>query len=208
MSKYDLIYYWQNYLINQENVEFKANSYVLKCTHGCATNIIVKDKNDYNVYEMKSKLKKWLSIDYSKIAGERHYSLIKPRIICEKYIANKNEILKDYKIYCFNGKAEFIQVISDRGEDIGHRFYDINWNETEFNLKANKTRYNIEKPLKLKEMIDIAEKLADNIPFVRVDLYYTNNKIYFGELTFTPKGGIIDFYPRKYNYIFGNKINI
>lgn len=30
MKKYDLIYYWQNYLINKENMEFKPDAYVLK----------------------------------------------------------------------------------------------------------------------------------------------------------------------------------
>ena len=35
-------------------------------------------------------------------------------------------------------------------------------------------------------MFDIAEELAKDLPFVRVDLYCENNKIYFGEFTLSP----------------------
>ena len=40
------------------------------------------------------------------------------------------------------------------------------------------------------QAFDLAEKLSKNFPFVRVDLYIIGEKIYFGELTFTPAAGL------------------
>ena len=39
-------------------------------------------------------------------------------------------------------------------------------------------------------MIEFAESISERFPFVRVDLFVIEDKIYFGELTFTPAGGI------------------
>lgn len=42
-------------------------------------------------------------------------------------------------------------------------------------------------------MKELAEKLSKNLPFVRVDFYSVNEKIYFGELTFFPDSGFGKF---------------
>lgn len=46
-------------------------------------------------------------------------------------------------------------------------------------------------------MIDVAEKLSKPFPEVRVDLYDVNGQVYFGELTFTSLGGMMDYYTPK-----------
>ena len=48
---------------------------------------------------------------------------------------------------------------------------------------------NIELPENILEMKALAQKLSNGIPFVRVDFYSVNGKIYFGELTFFPDSG-------------------
>lgn len=50
--------------------------------------------------------------------------------------------------------------------------------------------YIIELPDNLKEMIALAERLSKNEPFLRVDFYNVNGKIFFGELTFYPASGM------------------
>lgn len=57
-------------------------------------------------------------------------------------------------------------------------------------------------------MKSIAEKLSQDFSFVRVDLYWINNKIYFGELTFYPWSGYVQFYPDEFDYTLGKKFNI
>ncbi len=42
-------------------------------------------------------------------------------------------------------------------------------------------------------MIELAKEMSKPFTYVRVDFYYINNKIYFGEITFTPDSGFIKF---------------
>ena len=51
----------------------------------------------------------------------------------------------------------------------------------------------------------LAEDLAKPFQFVRVDFYYTNNKIYFGELTFYDGGGYSGFLTEKMDIEFAKK---
>lgn len=190
------------------NYEELPNRFVLKGTHGCGYNIIIKDKSLINKEEIKNKFAKWLKEDYSVLSKEIQYKSIKPRIVCEEYIEDKEGELIDYKIYCFSGKAEFIQVISNRKSNMCQDFYDLNWNKLDLRADETPSKVNIKKPEKLEEMIRISEKLSNEFPFVRVDLYYVDNKIYFGELTFTPKGGMVKFKSEEYDIKFGSLINI
>lgn len=82
----------------------------------------------------------------------------------------------------------------------------MNFKRLPFNkgVKSNKFETSIQKPLNLKNMVDISKKLAENFPFVRVDLYSIAGKTIFGELTFYPADGRKDFYPDKYNKIIGD----
>ena len=57
-------------------------------------------------------------------------------------------------------------------------------------------------------MLQLAEKLAKNIPFVRVDFYEVNRKIYFGELTFYPGAGFEEFSPEKYDRVLGEWLDL
>ena len=57
-------------------------------------------------------------------------------------------------------------------------------------------------------MINISEKLAKPFPFVRVDLYNIDGKIYFSEMTFTPAKGTLIFDDDKADFIIGNWLDI
>ena len=57
-------------------------------------------------------------------------------------------------------------------------------------------------------MLDYAKEFAADFPFVRVDFYEVEGQIILSELTFTPGGALINFYPEKYDGVFGEKLNI
>ncbi len=181
-----------------EDIDFDKlpNQFVIKCNHGSGYNIIVKDKSKLNLVEVKAKLDKWVSKDYTSNAGmELHYWNIPHKIIIEKFIQNEHcEDLNDYKFYCFDGDVKYIQVVSDRTNGAYKVcFYDKNWNKQSWwnNVFYEKE---IEKPHKLIEMIKLASKLSEEFNFVRVDLYHLDNdNIYFGEMTFTPNSGIMNW---------------
>ncbi|WP_455615321.1 ATP-grasp fold amidoligase family protein [Eisenbergiella sp.] len=192
-----------------EDIPWKTlpERFVLKCNHGSHMNIIVKDKKTLDINYAKSQLSKWLHKDFSKVHGEPHYSLIKRGIICEEYIDawKDSESPIDYKFYCMNGKVTHIllaqvesKILLDRNYNNTNIFIDP---DLSFNWRAMK-------PKKLDEMISIAEKLAQPFPFVRVDLYEHNQHIYVGELTFTPRRNIHDYFSYEGEVELGKLLNI
>ena len=183
------------------------NQFVMKCTHACAYNLIVKNKKELNKKEAKKKFDKWLKTDYGKKTVERHYSNIKPRILIEEYLG---ESPLEYKIHVFNGKAKYMYVVSERGKDIHYNNYYIDWkpfNGAQFNGWKTSEK-EIKKPSNWDEMVKLAETLGKKFPFVRVDLYNINGKIYFGEMTFTPAKGTLRFDDDKADFEIGEWLKI
>lgn len=187
-------------------------SFVLKGTHGSGFNIICKDKNEMNWNLEKKRMRRWLKKNYYWQTREWVYKDIKPRIICEQYLSEDNEhgSLTDYKFYCFNGKPTYCQVIRGRGSNETIDFYDVKWNNMGFSGLRPLPNSNLDskKPDKYEEMIDLAKILSENFPFVRVDFYYVNNNIYFGELTFFPHSGMGKFDPPEWDLKLGKLLNL
>lgn len=184
--------------------------FVIKSTHDSGSVVICKDKATFDRKTAKLKLNNALKNNYFYESREWPYKNVKPRIIIEKYMLDEsNYELKDYKIYCFNGNPYIIQLDFDRFINHKRNFYDLNWNllDLEMNYQSDKLK-NISKPVCLKKMIDIATRLSNGIPFVRVDLYVVNNKIYFGELTFYPEGGFTKFVPEFWNDKLGRTLKL
>lgn len=199
---------------NMSEINFDAlpEQYVMKVVHGCGYNLIVPDKHKLNLLKAKLKLFKWTHKDqYQRSHKEWAYKGVKPRIIVEKFLQQEEGgDLIDYKFYCFNGKAEFVEVHHDRNHHHLSSFYDLNYQQLPFRdvSEEHMIKGDIKAPERFSEMVDVANKLAGNLPFVRVDLYYVNKQIVFGEMTFYPGSGTADFYPPEYNKLLGDKLTL
>lgn len=198
-----------------EDIDFKKlpNRFVLKNTNGSGDNYICKDKNKINIVELKQILNSWLNSDFYNIYREPQYKNCNNRILIEEYLEDNTGNLNDYKFFCLGGKVRLIQVDIDRFVNIKRDFYDCDWNKLSIKKGADNSDFITEKPFKLETMIKLAERLSDGIELLRVDFYYVNNKIYFGEMTFTPANGMTPFIPesedlRLANYIDLNKYNM
>lgn len=130
--------------------------------------------------------------------------------MAEELIETDNNELMDYKFFCFNGKVEYIYIAygSETQKDYCIDFYDRKWNYINVKKKGHKNFGPIEKPKMLEEMIKIAEVLSSDFVHVRVDLYCENNRIYFGELTFTTGSGYSGFEPNDFDYELGSKFDL
>jgi hypothetical protein len=187
------------------------DEFVVKATHACNFNLIVKDKKHLNKFKAKLSFKKWLSRNqYYRGGLEWAYKNVKPRLIVEKLMKDiENDVLIDYKFYCFSGKPTLVQVDVDRGAKHARHFYDMNWIKQPF-VKGNfeYTKEELPEPINFTKMIEIAEVLADDFPFVRVDLYNIQGKIIFGEMTFYPGDGRHAFKPFEYEYEIGRLLKL
>ena len=166
--------------------------FVLKCNHGAGYNIVCNDKSNLDIEAAKKQLKEWLKDDYSLTYAEMHYHQIKRKIICEKYIQPEDGVLPDdYKVYCFDGEAFCTMLCKEREqeENCKYHFFDKEWNFKPWDSStADLKNVSIEKPKQFEKMLAYAEKISKGFPFVRVDLYVMEDRIYFGEMTFTPCG--------------------
>lgn len=185
------------------------DKYVMKATHGSGYNIIVNKKDKFKPDQMKQKIEKWMSENYFEVSRETQYKNSKPRVIVEKYIEDDNDDLKDYKFYCFKGKPELIMVATDRQSNLKLDVVDANWKRVKATIGKYPNSTTLpSKPSNLKDMVDLAKKLSEDFPFVRVDLYTAKNKIYFGELTFTPSSGLEIFGDKEFDKWLGKKIDL
>lgn len=193
------------------NFDKLPNQFVFKVNHGSGMNIICKEKSELDRLQTTKLLDKWLRFKYHRRYREWCYKDIQPKIICEKYLENKElEELLDYKFYCFSGKPEIVWVCQGRYKNEGVRYntYDMDWNYIKLFKGKPGCSVELTKPSNFDEMVDIAKKLCKGFPFIRIDLYSVENKIFFGEFTFYPDKGHIDFNPDKYNYILGDLFKV
>lgn len=207
------------------NFDELPNQFVLKCNHNSDV-IIVRDKTKIDRNNVVQRLSQQLKQGHYYDYREWPYRNVEPAIIAEKYMQDGNEIeLKDYKFWCFNNKPHYCQVISGHETGLTIDFFDNEWNHQSFVGMLDTNRNHppcIEKQITLNAIIqplkpegfarmkEIALRLASkvNAPFVRIDLYYINKRIYFGEITFFPLAGIGCFSPAKWDNVFGDYIDL
>lgn len=194
--------------VNQIDFEKLPNKFVLKLNNGSGYNLICKDKSSIDIVKVKNDLEKWIKVDFYKEHKEIQYKNVKSKILCEEYLEDETGDLKDYKIFCFNGKAEIIQVDTNRFSNHIQNMYDTNWNKLNLSFGYNSGNIIDKKPAKLNEILILAEKLSEDMPFARIDFYYVDNKIYFGEITLTPQNGLVSFSPKSEDDRIANMINL
>lgn len=193
--------------INWDNLPSK---FVLKCNHASGRNIICNNKKYLNIIKAKNELNKWINQNFFWHGREWVYKNIKPRIVAEKLLGQNGEILLDYKFMCFNGEPKCMFVCSERYSDDGLKvdFYDMNWNHMPFERQYKNSKNTLLKPKGFDKMVELSRTLSNEIPFVRVDFYDIDGKIYFGELTFFPGNGMEEFTPKYYDELLGSWIEL
>jgi len=195
---------------NFDDIDFESlpEKFVLKCTHGSGMNFICTSKKTVDIKRLRSTVSSWMKLNYYTLGREWVYKNCEPRIIIEQYMEDESEQeLKDYKIYCFNGEPEFIQLDFARFSNHKRNLYDLDWNllDQKIDHKNDKDVY-IQQPDNFKEMLKIARTLSEGMFHCRVDLYSIYDKIYFGELTFYSEAGYGKFSSDEFNVYLGDKI--
>ena len=186
------------------------NQFVIKATNDSGGVVVCKDKSKLDVEAAKNKLYGLGSRDYTRYNKEYPYKNVPHRYIAEEYMEDESGFeLKDYKIFCSYGKPLFLFVATGRQQnDTRFDFYDTDFNHLPvLNGHDNADNWPT-KPVNFEEMLYIAGELSKGFPQIRIDLYNCNGEIYFGEMTFFHWSGLVPFNPRKWDYIFGEMINL
>ena len=220
----------ENILVNlyavwysHEEVDFNSlpDRFIIKANNGDGkgTNKIIDKKTltPQTLERYRKMIAEWLSRkNIGALHAEPHYKDMTPCVIAEEVLELEEgeSSLTDYKLWCINGRCEYIWVCRDRsagGNSARVLTYDRDWiahpEISVFNSDYLQGEP-IAKPENLMDMIRIAETLSEGFPILRVDLYNVRGKIYFGELTFTSQGGFMDFYTPEFLEMLGEKVDI
>lgn len=191
-----------------DDIDFAAlpDRFVLKCNHNSGRGMcICKDKATLDIAAVKENLRRGLRQDYSRGGREWPYKNVPRRIIAEAYLEDATGELRDYKLMCFGGEVKATFVCSERFSPQGMHLtvMDRDWQVMPVKRKHPAVADGVPCPATYEKMVAFAERLAKDCPFMRVDFYEVNGKLYFGEITFFPGSGLEKFYPDEWDARFG-----
>ena len=195
---------------SSDEIDFNnlPKQFVLKTTHNSSGVFVCRDKELLDMEKIKEELNKSLKRKYYKHTREWVYKEIAPRIIADEYLDDgSGHELKDYKFWCFNGEPRMM-YITNKGKEIFENFYDMDFNVLNINHGFPRRFPEYEKPECFEEMKVLARQLSSNIPFVRIDFFYVNKRIYFGEFTFYDWAGLRPFKKYEMDCELGKFISI
>ncbi|MBQ6915819.1 MAG: ATP-dependent carboxylate-amine ligase, partial [Kiritimatiellae bacterium] len=193
-----------------DQIDFDAlpDAFAIKCNNGCGTNIFIPDKSKMDKEAVLAEGKTWNEVNTIAVGREWAYMNIEPKVVVEELLVASDEAQKgslyDYKILCFNGTPRVIWVDVDR--HIGHKraFFDTSWNKLDVLSNYPPIDYQLPKPYGLEQMLAIASDISRDFPFIRVDFYSLNQKVYIGELTMYPFSGCVQFKPDSFDFELGS----
>ena len=196
-----------------DEIDFGAlpDRFVLKCTHDSGGLAICRDRSAFDAAAARRKIERSLANNYFWSGREWPYKDVRPRIIAEEYLdpAGGQADLTDYKVMCFGGRARCEFTCTGRADgDLRVDFFDTEWNHLPFTRHYPSADVPPEAPERLRDMVAMAERLSEGMPFVRVDFYEVAGQYYFGEMTLYPGSGMEEFDPERWDGELGSWIEL
>ena len=167
---------------------------------------IIHDKDSVDFAELKKEISEWLKPENTNMNSlARNFYMSTPQVLAEEYMSNFENLLCDYKFFCFEGNPYCMYVAENDFENSQYpiTFYRLDWTRIDVQYGQHQTK-EFTKPNHYEEMIEIAKKLSKGFPFVRVDFFDTEQKLYVAELTFNPGGGFFNFNPISFDREMGD----
>jgi len=189
--------------------ESLPEQFVLKANHGSGMVAVVRDKDTEDPDEIIRMTRQWQQIDYSRFGREWVYEGLPRTIVAEEMLlTDEGNVPDDYKFFCFDGNAVLFQIDFDRYGDHTRNFYDRSLNQKGAKIIYESNEQKVEFPANLQEALAIADRLSEGFNFIRVDLYLTRNRVWFGEMTNFPGNGFEAFTPHVFDKEMGRLLDL
>lgn len=191
-----------------DEIEFDSlpEKFVLKATSDSSGATICRDIRTFERGKAKVKFEACLHRNYYWDHREWGYKNITPRILADEFLDDKSgHELTDYKFWCFNGEPQYMYC-TNKGDNIYENFYDMDFQPVDINHGYPRRQPEFERPKAFEKMKELAAKLSKGFPFIRIDFFYVNEKIYFGEFTFYDWAGLKPFATREMDEKLGKLI--
>lgn len=196
-----------------EDIDFDKlpKQFVLKTTHDSGSIVICKDKDRLDIPATQKKLRHFLRRNYYDQNREWPYKNVPHRIIAEAYMEDPEQgELRDYKFFTFGGVPKVLYIAQGRGrsEETVADFFDMDFQHLPFTIDHNTAPFPPQMPKNFELMKELAAKLSQGTPQLRVDFYEVDGKVYFGEMTFFHCSGMAPFHPQQWDEIFGQWVTL
>lgn len=199
-----------------EDIPFDTlpDKFALKCNHGSHMNIICEDKSSFDKEAAVKQLNEWLRKPYGR-GTEWQYKPIPRKILAEKYIESTDGSMIEYQLFCFNGKPQFFLVRNDLRNSAADKqatqyavSYTMDWKRIYMRKGEERFNFELPKPHNYQKMIEYATILCADFPQVRVDFYEVDDRLLFGELTFSSNGNVQTNYKKEYIIELGKRLQL
>lgn len=200
---------WNSF--NEIDFSKLPDRFVLKCNHDSGSVCFCREKKSFDLNRAQYILSRGLRKNLYYWGREWPYKDVKPCVFAECFLEDTADgDLKDYKLFCFNGKVKCFKIDFGRFTDHHANYYDCQGKLLPISelVCPSKKNHILRIPSSLSTMIELAEKLSADQPFLRVDFYNVEDRIYFGELTFYPASGLSPFTDMKADYLLGSWIDL
>lgn len=205
---------------NREEVDLRniPEQCVIKsnCSSDGKNILLISDKSKIVLDKAEKEIKdNWfdrLKLHTNSFAS--YYYGVHPKVYVEEYLKEAADEVDDYDVFCFHGEPKFIYVKTAHFENGVNRFgypvsfYTTDWKYLDAKYRDFPSRRDLKKPLHLKEMLEISRKLSKDFPFVRVDFFENQRKLYVAEFSFAPWAGLSPFEPESFDYEMGKWLDI
>ncbi|MGL0818281.1 ATP-grasp fold amidoligase family protein [Vibrio vulnificus] len=199
--------HWSGETITKDVWESLPSKFVIKANHGSKMVKIV-DKAEAEFSEIFELTELWKKTDYYKKGREWVYKDLPRTLLVEEYMTDlSGDVPPDYKFFCLNGKVEFVQLDLSRFKEHKRNLYDRKFNKLDVKLHFDNGD-SVLRPSNYDEAVRVAEKLAEDFDFIRVDLYLLESGVHFGELTNFPGNCFEKFSPSSFDSVLGEKLYV
>lgn len=191
-----------------DDIDFDSlpNRFVLKCTHNSGGVVVCLDKQSFDFENARKVINSCLKENYYWHSREWPYKNVKPRIIAEEYLYDReypDESIMDYKLLCFSGEPRLLYYAEENTDDPYSDIYDMDFKKLNLQFPEPNSNVVATMPENFEEMKKVARKLSEGLAHLRVDFYSVNGKVYVGELTFYHCAGLVDIRPEHWNQTLG-----
>lgn len=178
--------------------------FVVKATHGCEMTEVVEDKSAVDRAAVVARARSWLRRDYHELSHERVYRGLPRRVMVEQLLVDDDGGQPaDFKLLVFQGRVALIRVHTDRFGDHRVNFFDSTFRPLRLR-QVHAERPALELPSQAEALVTVAEKLAQDFDYARIDLYLAQGRVWFGEITHHDGNACVPWRPAEADAVLGD----
>lgn len=173
-----------------------APPFALKSTHASGQVVMVGANDPIDREDLRARAAAWLTLCHGTTYDEPGYRAVPRRLMIERTVTTAaGTEPEEVRLFVFDGRVAVINtVFVEDGRIRNGAFHTPDWRRLNWHFTRAMER-DFPKPIRLAEMIRIAERLGEGFDHVRVDIYDGGERIWIGEVTIYSWSGHARFNP-------------